>query len=173
MSFHSGRCPVSTSCRMGPMSGSFSCSVLRATGFQPAPATTPMARICLTSVRASTLWQWVHSSWQVRRERGSALLCFRPWRCSEVKLYSCRRWNQRAVCPSRFLKLMSQVSAEWSVRKWKSCPYRYLWECSSVLTMASSSRRVTHKNVACLCFTWPTKGSPPCFSEDSKGFLHA
>jgi hypothetical protein len=78
--------------RMGPMSGSFNWSVLRDTESQPAPATTATPRICLTYARASTLWQWVHSSWQGHHERASALLCFRPWRCSEVKLYSCRCW---------------------------------------------------------------------------------
>jgi hypothetical protein len=46
------------------------------------------------------------------------LLCFRPWRYSEANMCSCRRWIQRVVCPSRFLKLISQVSAERSLRRW-------------------------------------------------------
>jgi hypothetical protein len=36
-------------------------------------------------------------------------LCFWPRWCSQVKLYSCRCWIQWAVCPLRFLKLMSQL----------------------------------------------------------------
>jgi hypothetical protein len=48
-------------------------------------------------------------------------LCSRPWRFSEAKMYSCSRWTQRAVCPSRFLKVMSLIKAEWSLRRWKSC----------------------------------------------------
>lgn len=39
--------------------------------------------------------------------------CFQPWRCSEVRLYSCGCWIQRRVCLSRFLKIMSQVNAGW------------------------------------------------------------
>jgi hypothetical protein len=64
--------------------------------------------------------------------------------CSEVNLYSCKRRIQRVTCPLKFLKLMSQVNAEWSVCRWNSCPYRYLRKFSSVHTMASSSRRVAH-----------------------------
>jgi hypothetical protein len=60
-----------------------------------------------------TSWKWPHTSRHGLLEGASVLLWFRPWRCSEVKRYSCRRWTQRAVCPSRFLKFMSQVSAEW------------------------------------------------------------
>jgi hypothetical protein len=56
-----------------------------------------------------------HSSWHGHCERASELLCFQPWQCSEVKLYSCRCWIQWAVCPSKLLNLMSQVNAEWSV----------------------------------------------------------
>jgi hypothetical protein len=126
--FHSGHCLVPTSCRMGPISGSFSCSILRATGSQLAAATTALACTCFTSARASTLWQWVHSSWHGHLERASALLCFQPCQCLEVKLYSCKRWIQRTVCSSRFLKLVSHVNAEWSVHRWNSCPYRYLME---------------------------------------------
>jgi hypothetical protein len=148
MPFHPCHRPVSTSCRMGPMSGPFSCSVPRATESQPPAATAPIAHTSFMSALVLTLWQCVHS-WQGHLERALALLCFRPWWCSEVMLYSCRRWIQHTVCPFRFLKLMSQVSAEWSMRRWNCCPYRYLWICSSVLTMTGSSRRVT---VISLCF---------------------
>jgi hypothetical protein len=50
MSFNSEHCLVSTSSKMGPMSGSFSCSVLRA-----AAATAAIACTCLMSADASTL----------------------------------------------------------------------------------------------------------------------
>ena len=63
------------------------------------------------------LRQWKHSSLYDRLERASDLMCLMPWRCSDVKLYSCRRWTHSAVCPSRFRKLSSQVKAEMSVRK--------------------------------------------------------
>jgi hypothetical protein len=69
-----------------------------------------------------TPWQWAHYSWLGRRERASTLLCFRLWRCLKVKLYSCKRWIQLVVCPSRFLKLISQVGAEGSVFRWYSYP---------------------------------------------------
>jgi hypothetical protein len=36
-------------------------------------------------------------------------------------LYSCRHWIQWTVSPSRFLKLISQVSVKWSVSTWNSC----------------------------------------------------
>jgi hypothetical protein len=74
----------------GPMSWSFSSSVLRAVLSQPAAATATVAYTCLMSSRASTLWQWVHSSWHGRPERASALLCFHPGWCLEVKLYYCK-----------------------------------------------------------------------------------
>jgi hypothetical protein len=63
----------STSCRMGPMSGSFNCSVLRVTGSQLAAAMAAIVRTFFLSDRASTLWQWVHTSRQGRRDRASAL----------------------------------------------------------------------------------------------------
>jgi hypothetical protein len=62
----------------------------------------------------------IFSAWPSRK--GIGIVIFRPRRSSGVKLYSCMRWIQLAVCPSRFLKLISQVSAEWSVRRWTSCP---------------------------------------------------
>jgi hypothetical protein len=117
----------------------FNSSLLRVAGSQPAAATDAIARTCLMSPHASNLWQCIHSSWHGRQERTSALLCFRPWRCLEVKSCSCKRWMQQAVCPSRLLNLISQVSAECSQRRWNSCPFRYLWKCSSVLMIASSS----------------------------------
>jgi hypothetical protein len=54
--------------------------------------------------------------------------CFRPWRCSEVKMYSCKRWIQRAVGPCTLLKLMSHVNAEWSVCRWNSLSVEVLME---------------------------------------------
>jgi hypothetical protein len=140
MSFHSGRCPASIFSRMGPISWSFSCSLLTAAGSQLAAATAAIPCTCLTSARASNLWRWLYSSWQGPREKASTFLCFRPWRCSEVKFYSCTLWIHRAVCHCRFLKLISQVTTEWSVRRWNSCLYRYLWKYSSVLTIASRAR---------------------------------
>jgi hypothetical protein len=53
-------------------------------GSQLAAATAAIDYTRLTSAHASTLQQWVHSSWQGHCERASALLCFWPWRCSEV-----------------------------------------------------------------------------------------
>jgi hypothetical protein len=49
--------PVSTSSRMGPTSWSFSCSILRVTGSEPAKAaaTIQVAHTCLTSPHAMTL----------------------------------------------------------------------------------------------------------------------
>jgi hypothetical protein len=55
MSFHSGHSPVSASSRMGPMSLSFSRSVLKVAGSQPAVATAAIARIWLMSVLVLTL----------------------------------------------------------------------------------------------------------------------
>jgi hypothetical protein len=46
-------------------------------GYQPAAATAAIARTCLMSVHAWTLWQWVHSAWHGRREWAPAVLCFR------------------------------------------------------------------------------------------------
>jgi hypothetical protein len=95
------------------------------------PATVPSAtvRTSLTSACSSTLWQCVHSSWQGRRGRSLAMLCFRPWRSSELKLYSCKRWIQRTDCPSTFFKLSILVNGVWSILKWNSFPYTYLWNC--------------------------------------------
>jgi hypothetical protein len=86
----------------GPMSVSFSCSFLRSSGTHSAAGRAEITRTCFMSTRNSTLWQCVHSSWQGRLERASAFLFFRPWRCSEAKMYSCWRWTERAVCPSMF-----------------------------------------------------------------------
>jgi hypothetical protein len=122
MSFHSGRCPVSTSSRMEPMSWSFSCPVLRAPESQPAAATAAVSCSCLMSAPLLYFVAWVHSSCRGGSEKSSTLFCFRPWGCSEVKFHSCRRRIQRAVCPSGFLNLMCLVNAEWSVRKCNSCP---------------------------------------------------
>jgi hypothetical protein len=58
---------------------------------------------------------------------------------SEVLLLQAPGRYSSAVCPARFLQLMSQVNAEKSVRR----PLRYLCKCSSVLTMACSFGRVT------------------------------
>jgi hypothetical protein len=66
--------------------------------------------------------QWLVPAWRLPASRlcgcGYPLLgkvvaegyrrCFRHWWSSELNLYSCKRWIQRAVCPSRFLKLMSR-----------------------------------------------------------------
>jgi hypothetical protein len=93
-------------------------SVLRAAGSQPAAAT--ISCTCLISDRASTLWQRVHYSWHGHREKASALL-FSALTVLKSELCSCKCRIQRAVCPSRFLKIMSQVNAEWSVRRWNSC----------------------------------------------------
>jgi hypothetical protein len=79
MSFHSRRCPASTSSRMGPTSGLFSCS-LREAGSHQAVASAAIARTCLMSACASTFWQWIHSSQHGCREKASALLCFCPRR---------------------------------------------------------------------------------------------
>ena len=51
--------------------------------------------------------------------------------------------NPSSRLPSRFLKFSSQVRAKWSMRRWNYCPYKYLWKCSRVFTMASNSQRVT------------------------------
>jgi hypothetical protein len=65
-------------------------SLLREAGSHLAITTAAMPRTCLISARASTLWQWVHSSWHYRLETALALLSFRPSRCSKVMLYNCR-----------------------------------------------------------------------------------
>jgi hypothetical protein len=49
-----------------------------------------------TLLSAWSGWEWA-----------LALLCFQPWPCLEVKLYSCKHWIHRAVCSSGFLKLIS------------------------------------------------------------------
>jgi hypothetical protein len=60
--------------------------VIREAGSQPVAATAAIARTSVTYDRSSTLWQQVHSSRRGRREGLSALLCFRPWQFSEMKL---------------------------------------------------------------------------------------
>jgi hypothetical protein len=69
----------------------------------------------------------------------------------KVKLYSSKRWTLRGDCPSKLLKLMSHVSAMWSVRRWNSCPFRYLWEVpfgsrnnSALLCLASCCSKLRH-----------------------------
>jgi hypothetical protein len=143
MSLHSGRCPASTSCSSCPTSPSAKCSFLGAARSQPLAAAAATTCIFGPSARCSTFRQWKHSSWHGLLDSASALVCFRPWQYSHVKLYSCRRCALRAVCPSKFLKLSSQLRAEYSVRRWNSCPYRYLWKCTNVFTVASNFLRVT------------------------------
>jgi hypothetical protein len=70
MTLHSGRCLVSTSSKMGPMLSLFS-SVLMVAGSEPAAA---IARTCLMSARALTLWQQVHSFYPGCRERGISIV---------------------------------------------------------------------------------------------------
>lgn len=55
MPIHSDSRSDSASSSIGPMSGLFSSSVLRATGTQPAAVTAATARICLTPARTFTL----------------------------------------------------------------------------------------------------------------------
>jgi hypothetical protein len=55
MSFHSGHRPVSASCRMGPVSVSFRCSVLRTSGSQSTAGTADIARTCFICTHKSTL----------------------------------------------------------------------------------------------------------------------
>jgi hypothetical protein len=76
---------VLTSSNMSHIYWTFSCSVLNGAGSLPAPEIAARARLSLTSVLDSTLWQWVQSSWHDRRKRSSALFSFRHLRCSEVK----------------------------------------------------------------------------------------
>jgi hypothetical protein len=54
--FHSRRCPIFASSRMDPMSWSFSFSILRAAGCQPAVVTNAIAHTCIMSACTSTLW---------------------------------------------------------------------------------------------------------------------
>jgi hypothetical protein len=99
----------------------FSCSILRAAGSQLATATAITARTYLTPApprlcaSGYTLLGLV-----IAKEHRHC--CFQPWRCLQVKLYSCRRRIQQAVWPSRFLKLVTQVNVEWSVHRCNSCP---------------------------------------------------
>jgi hypothetical protein len=86
---------VSTFSRMGPVSWSFSCYVLRAAGSQPDAATTAIDRTSITSSRSSTLWQLVHSSRHGHCERASELLISALTVLgSEVVLLELRRWIQ-------------------------------------------------------------------------------
>jgi hypothetical protein len=136
MSFHSGRCPVPISDWSHVLVVQW--SILRAVGCQPSVVMVATTRICLMFASA-TFWQGVHSSQPGLWEGTSALLHVWPWQCLEVKSYSWKHRIKRGVCPSRFLKLMSQVNAKSSVHRWNSCPQRYLRKCSSALLMTCSS----------------------------------
>jgi hypothetical protein len=96
----SRRYPVSVSSWMGPMSWSFCCSLLKAAGSQPAPATAAVGRTCLTSACALTVWQWVHSPQHGRRERASALFVSsldraQKWSYTVASAKSCMRFVLR------------------------------------------------------------------------------
>ena len=107
-------------CSSCPVSSSASSSVLRAPQFQLS-----------TFLYAWCSGECVHSG---------VFIYLMLLRC---KVVFCRPLNQWVVCHCKFLKLSSQVRVEWSVGSWNSGPYKYLWMCSSVFTMASNSQWVT------------------------------
>jgi len=139
IALHSGRYTASISCSRGPKSSSANCSLLRACLSQlfAAAATTHL----WPSAPCLIFRQGDHSSEHCCLETAYTLVCFRPWWCSDGKLYSCRRWTRRAVCLTRILKFSSKLKAEFSVRGWISCPFKYLWKCSRVFIVDSNSRR--------------------------------
>jgi hypothetical protein len=73
MSFHSGCGPASPSSKIGPMSWSFSWTILRAGGSQQSVAIAVTPHTCMTSATTSTFWQWAHSSRHAFQE--GALCC--------------------------------------------------------------------------------------------------
>jgi hypothetical protein len=138
MSFHSGRCPTYTPVAFAP------CRYHPPAIFsgQHAAAVT-MTRTCRLPACRLTFWQQAHFSWHLLLERASAFLYFRPWWFWDFKLYSWRRWNQRAVCPSMFLKLSSQVKVEWLLRRWNTCVCKHFWNYFSVFTIVINSLQVS------------------------------
>jgi hypothetical protein len=129
MSFHSRRCPASS--RTDPTTGSLNCPPRLAVGFQPPVATAAIACAywCLPAPRLfdSKCTLRCMALGKVHRNRcasgpGAAFL---------------ETLDPAGRMPHKVPEAhMSKVRAEWS------CPYRYLWKCSSALTMANSSRRV-------------------------------
>jgi hypothetical protein len=105
-----------------PMALSASCSFLRVAWSQLSTVAAAVTHIFRLPACHLTFCQWAHSPGHGFLESASPLVCFHHWRCSDVKLWSWRRWIQWAVCPSRFLNLGSHVRAEWAVCRWNSCP---------------------------------------------------
>lgn len=113
---------------------SSSCSLLRATQFQPSSLTAIVAHTsrpldCFQiSAESTYLQQCLGSSFQ--------FMCFHSWRRMYVKLCSWSHWTQQALHPSMFLKLSSHFKVTQSVHIQISCPLTYLWKCS-IFVLAS------------------------------------
>ena len=99
-----GRCPVSFSHISGPTPMSANCSLLTASQSHPLTAGAKTISLLGPLAPCLTYWQWRHSSKHGDLERASTFVCLIIWWCSDMKLYSCKRWTHRFVCPSRIPK---------------------------------------------------------------------
>ena len=141
ISLHSMGCPGFIS-RISGLTSSVNWILIRACRSQQLEAAAATIGFPGPAALCQTFRQWKHSSVYDRLEMVSAFVCSEPWRCSDVKLYSCRCWTHPAVCPSRCLKLISQVKAEL-LRKWNYCSYRYFRKCSVVFTTLDRSHNIS------------------------------